>query len=364
VWSQRYDRELSDVFAVQDEIAAAIVGALRVKLTGNATAARPHEPNLPAYEAFLKARHHQSLQPLLELTASAEGYFKHAIGLDPQWADPHSALARQYFHLGMFGLHPLSEMVPLARAEAWKALELLPSEPNAHAVLGAIAAVYDYDWREADEQFRLARAPESPPPSVRVTYALFYLLPLGRFVEAIEQHARAIAQDPLNVGSRMAQLVTLLYAGMYERTIVEARKLLEFDDRNHVAYLMMASAYFHQGKLAEAWGPAEEAFPLAPWHAGAVGFLAGLLMRNGEKERAEKLIATMRGGMIPLGMLAYHLNCSEINAAIDCYERGIEQRQPLAAQLASSAIAKPLRFSPRWPKLAKMMNLAETAETG
>jgi serine/threonine-protein kinase len=356
LWSQRYDRELTDVFAVQDEIAAAIVGALRVKLTGNATAARPHEPNLPAYEAFLKARHHQSRQPLPEVTARADAHFKDAIALDPQWADPHSALATQYFHLGMFGLRPLSEMVPLARAEARKALELLPSEPNAHAVLGAIAAVYDYDWTEADEQFRLARIPESLPPSVHVSYALYYLLPLGRFVEAIEQHVKAIEKDPLNVGSRMAQLIALLYAGMYERTIVEARKLLEFDDKNHVAYLMMASAYFQQGKLAEALGPAEEAFLLAPWHAGAAGFLAGPLMRNGERERAEKLVATMCGGMIALGMIAYHLNCSEVDAAIDCYERAIEQRQPLAAQLASSAIAIPLRSNPHWP----MMNLPET----
>jgi TolB-like protein/tetratricopeptide (TPR) repeat protein len=359
LWSQRYDRELTDIFAVQDEISAAIVGALRVKLTGNATASRPHEPNLPAYEAFLKARHRQSRHPLPEVVAGIDVYFKDAIALDPQWADPHSALASQYFHLGMFGLRPLSEMVPLARAEARKALEILPSEPNAHALLGAIAAVYDYDWREADEQFKLARISESVPPSVHVTYALYYLLPLGRFVEAVEQHATAIAQDPLNVGLRMAQLIPLVYSGMYERTIVEARKVLDFDDRNHVAYLMMASAYFQQGNLAETLEPAEEAFRLAPWHAGVAGFLAGLLVQKGERERAEKLVATMCGGMSILGMMAYYLNCSDVDAAIDCYERAIEQRQPLAAQLAAAAVAKPLRSSPRWPKLAKMMNLPE-----
>ena len=148
LWSQRYDREMPDVFAVQDEIAAAIVEALQVKLTGKPAAARQHEPNLSAYEAFLKARH-QLYKPSPETFARAEEYFKQAIALDPQWADPHSALGQNYFLLGMLGLRPLSEMVPFVRAEARKALELVPSDPVAHAVLGAIAASHDYDWKEA-----------------------------------------------------------------------------------------------------------------------------------------------------------------------------------------------------------------------
>jgi TolB-like protein len=96
LWSQRYDRELTDVFAVQDEIAAAIAGALQVKLTGKPTAARPHQPNLPAWESFLKGRHQlYKLSP--EGFARAEEYFQHAIALDPQWADPHSSLGGLYF---------------------------------------------------------------------------------------------------------------------------------------------------------------------------------------------------------------------------------------------------------------------------
>jgi serine/threonine-protein kinase len=359
-WSQRYDRELTDIFALQDEIAAAITGALSGKLTGTPVT-RPHQPNLPAYEAFLRARHCQFLQPASEAFARAEEFFKQAIALDPQWADPHSALGQHYFSVGALGLRPLSEMLPFASVEARKALELLPSEPTAHAVLGAIAAVHDYDWKEADQHFRLARASESLPATAQLLYAMYYLSPLGRFEEAIEQHAKALAQDPLNIGSRTSQLVTLNAAEMYERAIVEAQKLLEFDDRNQVAYLMIAAGYLYQGKLAEALEPAEEAFRLAPWHAGIAGFLAALLAKAGEKQRAERLIAGMRGGMIPFGMFSYHLNCSEIDAAIDWYERAIEQRHPYAAQFACAGFTKPLRSSPRWPKLARMMNLPETS---
>ena len=90
----------------------------------------------------------------------------------------------------------------------------------------------------------------------------------------------------------------------------------------------------------------------------AVGLLAGLLMQAGEKDRAEKLIATLRGN--PDGMILHHLVCAEIDAALDWYERAIELRQPGAATLASPEYCKPLRSSPRWPKLAKMMNLPGT----
>jgi TolB-like protein/tetratricopeptide (TPR) repeat protein len=358
LWSQRYDRELTDVFAVQDEIASAIVGVLQVKLTGKPGTARPHEPNLPAYEAFLKGRHeifNNSPEPF----ARAEECYKQAIALDPLWADPHSFLGGQYFRLGFFGLRPLSEMVALARAEARKALDLLPSEPTAHALLGGIAALHDYDWNEAQEQFKLARASESFPPNVRTSYAANYLLPLGRFEEGIQEQAKAIAQDPLNALGPENQAFMLLCAGRYELAIVEARKALDLDDRTRGAHLFIALSYFFQGNLAEARESAEEAFRIVPWNPLAVGLLAGLLAEAGEKDRAEDLIATLPG-TTPSGMVMYHLVCSEIDAAIDCYERDIEVRLPGSTMLASAEFFKPLRAHPRWAKLAKMMNLPGT----
>ncbi len=194
LWSERYDRELTDVFAMQDEIAAAIAAALQVKLIVKPAAARPHEPTLAAYEAFLKGVHQiHKVSP--EGYARSEEYFKQAIALDPHWAVPHSILGIQYLNVGFFGLRPLGEMVPLARAAARKALELFPDEPDAHRVLGQIAAVHDYDWKEAEVQFSQARASEPLASGVRIAYALYYLVPLGRFEEAIQEQTKAIAQD-------------------------------------------------------------------------------------------------------------------------------------------------------------------------
>jgi len=146
---------------------------------------------------------------------------------------------------------------------------------------------------------------------------------------------------------------------MYELAVVEARKALELDDRIYVAHWVIALSYFFQGKRVDAQEPAEEAFRLAPWSVAIVGTLAGLLARAGEKDRAEKLLATISAAE-PVGMYMYHLVCSEIDATIDCYALGIEQRNLRAMVIASAGFLKPLRASPRWPKLARMMNFPGT----
>jgi tetratricopeptide (TPR) repeat protein len=253
-------------------------------------------------------------------------------------------------------------MVTSAREEARKALELFPSEPTSHAVLGAIAASYDYDWTEAAEQFRLAMASESLTSGVYDLYAVSYLSPLGRFQEAIEQQAKAIAQDPLNVFWRVRQCIPLLFAEMYDRAITEAQRVLEFENKSLLAHFVIAQAHFFEGRVAEARAPAEEAFRRAPWSASARGFLAGLLAQMGEQERAAKLIDTMRGASLP-GRIYYHFMRSEVDTALDCYERGIEQRQRFATEWICAGFLKPLRSSPRWPKLARMMNLPVTGES-
>jgi hypothetical protein len=122
--------------------------------------------------------------------------------------------------------------------------------------------------------------------------------------------------------------------------------------------LIIAQSYFFQGKLAEAREAAEEAFRQASWQPGVAGFLAGVLAQTGEKERAEKLIATIRE-TTPRSMLMYYLVCAEIDAAIDAYEIAIEQRHPGAVMTAFAGFLRPLRASPRWPRLARMMNLPE-----
>lgn len=191
LWSQRYDREMEDVFAVQDDIAAAIANALQVKL---GAAPRRYQPKLAAYEAYLKGRHY-----LLTLTpdgmARSRDYFEKAIQLDPQFALAHSDLGLCFFGKAIAGMAPTQETMPMVRGAVERALEIDPSLPEAHAMLGTVAALYDYNWIEAERQFRLAmtRAPISA--DVRMLYGSWYLLFSGRASEAAEEFRLALRED-------------------------------------------------------------------------------------------------------------------------------------------------------------------------
>ena len=357
LWSQRFDREMTEVFALQDEIATAIAGALKVTLTGKPDASRSHEPNVLAYEAFLKARHHY-YQFSPDAFARAEQHFTRASELDPQWAEPHAALGDLYFSLGFYGWRPLDDMMSRARAEARTALELMPSHPMAQAVLGTIAALHDYEWKEAEERFRQASASESLSLNGRFLSAMFHSLARGRFDDALREMADIIAQDPLNSFWRARQSWVYVCAGRYDEAIAEAQKALEFDSTNYQARMMMALSYTFQGKLAAAQEEAEEVFRIASFDALNTGLLAGLLARAGEQDRAHEVLAAMTG-RVPIGTMMYHLVRGEIDAAIDWYRKDVELRRPNAPMIAFATFLGPLRASPRWPEVASLMNLPE-----
>lgn len=137
VWSGKYDRQLTDVFAVRDEIANAICQALRVKLTKGSVSVPEYLPNTDAHEAFSKGRH-QFYKYRKEPSALAEEHFKEATKLDHRWAAPHAFLAYELFNSGILGWRSLAEVKPLAQSEAREALKLHDSEPMAHMVLGRL----------------------------------------------------------------------------------------------------------------------------------------------------------------------------------------------------------------------------------
>jgi hypothetical protein len=169
LWSERFDRELADVFVVQDEIAAAIARALHVRLTGAAAGRPRYTSSLPGYEAYLRAVHEsQKLTP--EGLARSREWYEEAIALDPDFALAHSMFGFHFAQLANYGLLPAHEAMPLVRNQARKALEIDPSLPDRHAMLGLVAAIYDYDWEEAGHRFEQAMARDPVPSRVRRLY--------------------------------------------------------------------------------------------------------------------------------------------------------------------------------------------------
>jgi TolB-like protein len=364
LWSQRYDREMPDVFAIQDEISEAIAAALRVKLAVGPGASR-YVPNLPAYEALLKARHDAFIYTP-EAAARCRKHYEEAIALDPQFALAHAELGIHILLRALPGIAPARQSMPLASAEAMRALELDPSLPEAHAALGAVAGVFDYDWKESERRFHLALAHEPVHPSVRFMYGMFHLAPLGFPNEAAAQQEIGLQEDPLSFGGRFQFGVCLHQAKRFDEAEMEFRKLSKTHPPTFQGRMFLILNYVAKEELAQAIAIGEEAFALAPWHSHPRAILAGALVMAGERARAGELMAKIGSPDnygVPTAMTFFHLLCGELDSAAAWSEKAVEQRDPRIVLGLQLPMAAAFRADSRGRSVLRSMNLT-AGDTG
>lgn len=365
LWSERYDREMADVFAIQDEIAQAIAVALKLRLSPQPAGVRRHTPNLPAYEAFLKARHFLRKATPDSLPLGKE-CLELAIALDPDFALAHAELAWYFTQLAALFHVPSRQALPQARAAANQALQIDPTLPAANAQLAIAALFLDYDWPEAGRRFQLAMTRDPIPPTVSHFYGFFYLMPLGHTGEATAELERALKGDPLNVLCRTQLAVCYWTAGSNEEASRQFRQALELDENFWLALLLQGIWHVENGRLEEALVLAERAYSVAPKNPGSIACLAGVLSRLGEEKRAAQLLQDLGDGSgygAPLGFLIYHNIRLEFDLFADWAEKAIEQRDPNILPATGGPNRKFLIANGRWPALARMLNLPETAST-
>ena len=195
LWSERYDRELADVFAIQDEIAGTIVRTLRSTLLGDLGDPTPvrYTGNVRAYSLYLKGRFWWNRRTQADI-AQGIRYFEQAIAEDPGYALAYSGLADSYaLDLDYRGV-PVVEGMERAKAEARKAIELDETLAEAHTSLGWVTFIYDWDWRAADREFRRAIELNPRYSTARQWYA-WYLMAMGRFDEALAEGRVAVELD-------------------------------------------------------------------------------------------------------------------------------------------------------------------------
>jgi serine/threonine-protein kinase len=356
LWSERYDRALADVFAIQDEIAQAITAALKVTLVKRPSARR-YTPSLPAYDALLRSRHYLSrFTP--EAWRLAKACLDEAIARDPGYAEPHAELGIAHFLASANGFRAVQETLPLVRAEAERALALNPSDLGPRYLLGAVAAAYDYNWTEAAEHFSAAMSVPHVSANARWTYASYFLQPFGRFEESTAQMQLAVDQDPLHQSWRAIMASHLINAGLHERALVEAEKARDLDESHWLPHYILGEAHLAAGRLDEAIVETSRAHTILPVQAMPAGLLAAALSRSGDKAGAARVIKELGDTPRPLwGRAVYHLVCSEIDEAADWYQKMIEQREGFALVFAKTQYTTELRASKRWPALAAMMKL-------
>ena len=327
LWSESYDRELKDVFAVQKELSRSIAGALQVSLGGPRPAVRDTS-DLEAYNLYLLGRYHWSKRSEPELDASVRD-FEAAVRLDPTYARAYAGLADAYLQLGRWASRDPRETMPRARHYALRALELSESLAEAHTSLGAIHLFYDWDIEAARREYLKAIAVNPGYVTAHWWYA-FLLLASGQLQDARRELDQALRLDPLSVPILVDAASLYLESGDQSGAVSVAGKALEIDSTSTLARVNLGLALAAQNRLPEALVAFEEAAAADPENARALEFLAAGHARLGQRQAAEKVIARLLAlsnrKYVACEIAAAYASAGHSDLALTWLQRAVAQR--------------------------------------
>jgi len=361
LWAETYDRRLTDVFAIQTDVALHIASALEAELSPDEKSRLHKEPtsDLQAYQLYLQGRHCY-LRYTEEGTRKGLEYFERAIAQDPDYALAHAALAMVYTELGEVGALRPDEAYTRAKAASARALALDSGLGEAHCMLAFIKAVCDFDWAGAEAEFK--RALELTPNSAD-TYDLYgrMCLALERNGEALAMEQRAQELDPLAHRADVAR--ALLRAGRNDEALEAATRAVALDPHYARGHATLGWAYLKKGIVERGVAELETAVSLSPgdtlWLAqlgeayGVVGNVAGArdVLRQLEELSRRRFVS-------PYHMALVYTGLGEQETAVDWLERAYEGRSGPAYSVKGSFLFTTLRGHPRFTALLKKMNLA------
>jgi serine/threonine-protein kinase len=363
LWVETYDRDLTDIFTIQTDVALKIAAALQAELSPNERSriGRPPTADLEAYQLYLQGR-----QSFTKFTP--EGYrqsialFEQAIARDPKFALAHTALAYAYTQLAVEGVVGWEPEPTYRRAKdaAAKALALDDGLGEAHGIAGLLRFVCDFDWAGAEKELRLAL--DLSPGSADVHDHFGWLCSsLGRYDEAIRAVRRARELDPLAHRSDVAS--ELMRAGRYEEALQEAARIIELDPNYSRGQSVLGWAHLWMGRHAEGLAAMERAVAVSPGNTMFLAQLGQAYAMTGDAEKARTVLGELQRLAGEQYVSPYHFayvytGLGEQDAAIDWLERAYEQRAGALYGIKGSFLFAGLREHPRFVALLRKMNLA------
>ncbi|MBI3694565.1 MAG: protein kinase [Acidobacteria bacterium] len=361
VWSQRFDREMKDVFDIQDEISLAIVNGLKVKLVGEQPLIRRYTENLEAYHLYLQGRYHWNQRAPGAVRKAVE-CFRQAVALDPNYAPAYAGLADGFIVPAYYGSAPPKEMMPQGKAAALKALEIDDTVAEAHASLGTITALYEMQFGAAERHYRRCLELNPSYATGAMWYALFGLAPVGRLQDALREAKRARDLDPLNPAANTAVGMIHYFDRQYAAAIAEYHKTLDLDPNFPIAYYYLGKALFHKGGREEVVRALQKSRELLANSPGVIGTLAAYYAVWGEPAEARKLLAEIEGMIgaryVPAYSLALaYMGLGDNDRAFEYLEKTLEERSSLSVWIKVEPLFDSLRSDPRFPLLLKKMGL-------
>jgi len=355
LWSETYDRELKDVFAVQDEIARSVASSLKVALLGtSAASSSARERNPEAYSAYLQGRYFLQ-QRAKESLEKATQYYEQAIKLDPSYAMAWAGLSELLSLRTDSGYLPTDEGYRKARDAAERALALDPNLPEAHAARGFIKTNYDWDWAGADTSFQRALALD-PGNVTTIRNAARLSAALGRFDEALALERRAVELDPLNTAVHFGHCLIAYYAGKLDEAEAACKKTLEISPARPLAHAFLGRINLAQLHPQDAVAAAERE-PEEWAHLQGLALASHALGRNKDSDAAlaELIVKDATTGAYQIAE-AYAFR-GEIDRAFEWLERAYASRDGGLAQLKGDPLLKSIERDPRYAEFLKKMHL-------
>lgn len=361
-WSERYDRELDDVFAVQDEISLAIVDKLKARLLEpeKAKLVKRYTENSEAFDRYLRGQHNLNKRKATEFE-KALSYFHQAIELDPEYAPPHAGLAETYNLLGRYGLIPPDKSGPQAKAAAENALAIDSALAEAHTALAYTEHRYYWDWERAESEYQRAIELNPKYPGGHHFYGWF-LAGQGRLDEAVKEIREAIREDPLSLISNTSLGGFLYFARRYEQAERQLLSTLEIDPQFVVTHQWLGRTYLQQRRHGAAVRSFQFALDMLGDDPETLGGLGYAHANAGQAARAEELLDKLENLSTKRYVSEYwpgivYLGLGDNDAALEQLQMAVDERSDWMVDANVDPWFDPLRDDPRFTTLLRHLSL-------
>ncbi len=299
---------------------------------------------------------------MAQTTARGPDSFEQALEHDPGYAPAYAGLAVFYYGLGALSIKRMIEMAPLAKSAAEKALAIDQTLSEAHSVLGLVAGAVEYDWKLAEHHFQEAMGVDPVPPLVRVRYALYFLIPLRRFEDAVAQYQRALETNPLSMMVHFGLAFALYCERRYDDAIEHASTAVDLYSDYWLVHFAMRLTLSQKGFLQQSIASLETTLRLSPSFTLATGLLAASYARSGNPGHAEKLMEEVierssKHYVSPACFGIYHAALGQADRMFEFLQAALAERDPYLTRMDAEPYFDPFRSDPRYRDLLDRMNL-------
>jgi serine/threonine protein kinase len=354
VWADEYQRELADIFQIQDDISNSVVKNLEIQLVrvSEEEPVRHYTDNVEAYSTYLRGRFYWNKRTAESLKTSIE-YFESAIKMDPQYALAYSGLADAYIVLGLYGRYSPIEVMPKALEAAEQALQIDELLPEAHISLGCTQAVYEWKWSEAEKQFKRGIELKPEYAGAHHWYAINFLAPLSRFEEAIKEIKNALELEPSSLVVNATVGLTYYFARKYDAAIDHFKRTLDMDPDFPVTNFFLGRAYVQKSKYKEAIDHFQRALKFYGDSTNMLATFGHAAALANKKDMARKVLDQLLDFSKKMYVSSYDIasiycGLGDTDQALSWLEKALDEHAYLLIYVNVDPILDPLRDQERF----------------